>query len=48
MPGIFGTVYAAYHGIEGVLNEEPLNLSAQGPQGINLLSVTPAAGSSCW
>ena len=45
MPGIFGTVCAAYHGIEGVLNEELLDLSAQDPQETSLLSVTPAAGS---
>ena len=26
-PGVFGTVYAGFHGIEGVLKEELLNLS---------------------
>ena len=40
----FGTVYAGYHGIEGVLREELLNLSAQDPQEIALLRTTPAAG----
>ena len=40
-----GTVYAARHGIEGVLKEELLDLSAQDPDEIALLSYTPAAGS---
>lgn len=43
-PDVFGTVYAGYHGIEGVLREELLNLSAQPAQEIALLSTTPAAG----
>ena len=41
----FCVVYAGYHGIEGVLKEELLNLSAQPAEEIALLSVTPAAGS---
>lgn len=45
MPDKFNTVYAGYHGIEGVLKEELLNLSAQPAEEIALLSVTPAAGS---
>jgi 6-phosphofructokinase 1 len=45
MPGKFGIVYAGHHGIEGVLKEELLNLSAQPAEEIALLSVTPAAGS---
>jgi 6-phosphofructokinase 1 len=45
MPDKFGTVYAGYHGIEGVLKEELLNLSVQPAEEIALLSVTPAAGS---
>jgi 6-phosphofructokinase 1 len=45
MPHHFGTVYAGLHGIEGVLKEELLNLSAQRDEEIALLSVTPAAGS---
>ncbi len=40
-----GTVYAARHGIEGVLKEELLDLSAQTADEIALLRVTPAAGS---
>ena len=44
MPEAFGRVYAGYHGIEGVLREELLDLSAQDAEEIALLSVTPAAG----
>ncbi|MCA9024963.1 MAG: diphosphate--fructose-6-phosphate 1-phosphotransferase [Planctomycetaceae bacterium] len=40
-----GTVYAGWHGIEGVLKEELLNLSDQCPEEIALLRTTPAAGS---
>jgi len=40
----FGTVYAGFHGIEGVLREELLHLSAQDPFEISLLRTTPAAG----
>jgi ATP-dependent phosphofructokinase / diphosphate-dependent phosphofructokinase len=43
-PETFGTVYAGWHGIEGVLKEELLDLSAQDPDEIALLRVTPAAG----
>jgi 6-phosphofructokinase len=43
-PDVFGTIYAGYHGIEGVLKEELLNLSAQPEEEICLLSNTPAAG----
>jgi 6-phosphofructokinase 1 len=43
-PDVFGTVYAGYHGIEGVLKEELLDLSAQADEEIALLSTTPAAG----
>jgi len=44
MPDVFGTIYAGYHGIEGVLREELLDISAQSREEIALLSVTPAAG----
>ena len=40
-----GTVYGARHGIEGVLKEELLDLSAQSPEEIALLRFTPVAGS---
>jgi 6-phosphofructokinase 1 len=40
-----GTVFGARHGIEGVLKEELINLSAQPAEEIALLRYTPAAGS---
>jgi 6-phosphofructokinase 1 len=40
-----GTVYAARHGIEGVLKEQLLDLSAQDDEEVSLLQYTPAAGS---
>ena len=40
-----GTVYGAAHGIEGVLTEDLLNLSAQSPEEVALLRYTPVAGS---
>ena len=40
-----GTVYAARHGIEGVLKEQLLDLSAQSAEEVSLLRYTPAAGS---
>jgi 6-phosphofructokinase 1 len=44
MPDTFGTVYAGLHGIEGVLKEELIDMSAQARDEIALLSATPAAG----
>jgi 6-phosphofructokinase 1 len=41
----FGIIYGGRHGIEGVLKEELIDLSAQPPEEIALLRVTPAAGS---
>ncbi|MBN1558020.1 MAG: 6-phosphofructokinase, partial [Lentisphaerae bacterium] len=43
-PDTFGNLYAGWHGIEGVLKEELLDLSAQDPDEIALLRTTPAAG----
>jgi ATP-dependent phosphofructokinase / diphosphate-dependent phosphofructokinase len=40
-----GTVYAGWHGIEGILKEELLDLTAQPREEIALLRTTPAAGS---
>jgi 6-phosphofructokinase 1 len=40
-----GTIYGARHGIEGVLKEELLDLSAQSAEEVALLRYTPAAGS---
>ncbi len=39
-----GTVYGALHGIEGVLKENLLDLSAQPPEEVALLRYTPVAG----
>jgi len=44
-PNVFGTVYAGNHGIEGVLKEELIDMSAQPEDEIALLRTTPAAGS---
>ena len=44
MPDHFGSVYGGWHGIEGVLKEELIDLSAQPDEEIALLSATPAAG----
>ncbi|MDZ7371116.1 MAG: diphosphate--fructose-6-phosphate 1-phosphotransferase [candidate division KSB1 bacterium] len=43
-PDHFDKIYAAWHGIEGVLKEELLDLSAQKDEEIALLRTTPAAG----
>jgi 6-phosphofructokinase 1 len=40
-----GVIYGARHGIEGVLKEELLDLSAQSDEEVALLRCTPAAGS---
>jgi len=44
-PETFGAIYAGWHGIEGVLKEELLDLSAQDEEEVALLRYTPAAGS---
>ncbi len=44
-PDKFGKVYGGWHGIEGVLKEELLDLTAQEEMEIALLRTTPAAGS---
>ncbi len=44
-PETFGKIYAGWHGIEGVLKEELLDISAQHEDEIALLRYTPAAGS---
>ncbi len=43
-PDAFGTIYGGWHGIEGVLKEELLDLSAQSEDEVALLRYTPAAG----
>ena len=44
-PNVFGNIYGGWHGIEGVLKEELLDLTAQTEEEISLLRTTPAAGS---
>ncbi len=44
-PEVFGKIYGGWHGIEGVLKEELIDLSAQDEDEIALLRITPAAGS---
>lgn len=44
-PEVFGKVYAGYHGVEGILREDLLDLSAQPAEEIALLRTTPTAGS---
>jgi len=44
-PGSFKKIYGGWHGIEGILKEELLDLSAQSEDEIALLRTTPAAGS---
>jgi 6-phosphofructokinase len=43
-PDHIGTLYAAWHGIEGVLLEELVDLTRQPEREISLLATTPAAG----
>jgi len=43
-PSVFGRVFGAWHGIEGVLREELIDLSTQPAEEISLLRTTPGAG----
>jgi 6-phosphofructokinase 1 len=43
-PSKFGNIYGGRHGIEGVLQEELIDISAQDEYEISLLATTPAAG----
>lgn len=43
-PDKFETLYGGFHGIEGILKEELLDISAQREEEICLLRTTPAAG----
>jgi 6-phosphofructokinase len=43
-PSKFGEIYGGWHGIEGVLQEELIQISAQPQKEIDLLATTPAAG----
>lgn len=44
-PDKFDKIYGGFHGIEGVLKEELLDISVQEEEEISLLRTTPAAGS---
>ncbi|UCE05332.1 MAG: diphosphate--fructose-6-phosphate 1-phosphotransferase [bacterium] len=44
-PDKFEKIYGGYHGIEGILQEELIDISAQDEEEISLLRTTPAAGS---
>jgi len=44
-PSVFDKIYGGWHGIEGILKEELIDLSAQNKEEIALLRTTPAAGS---
>ncbi len=43
-PDAIGHIYAAWHGIEGVLNEELIDMNAQDDKELRLLKNTPCAG----
>lgn len=43
-PSKFGKIYAGWHGVEGILQEELIDISAQPQKEIDLLATTPAAG----
>jgi len=43
-PETFGTVLGGWHGIEGILKEELIDLSSQPQREIDLLATTPSAG----
>ncbi len=44
-PERFGKIFGGWHGIEGILKEELIDISAQPDEEIALLRTTPAAGS---
>jgi len=43
-PDLFGQLFGGWHGIEGVLKEELIDISVQPQREIDLLATTPAAG----
>jgi ATP-dependent phosphofructokinase / diphosphate-dependent phosphofructokinase len=43
-PQIFGKIYGGWHGIEGVLKEELIDIGSQDDKEIKLLGITPGAG----
>lgn len=44
-PNIFATIYGGWHGVEGILKEELIDISSQPNEEISFLRTTPAAGS---
>jgi len=44
-PSRIGKVYAAWHGVEGILQEELIDITQERPEELRLLYSTPAAGS---
>ncbi|MHB9014439.1 MAG: diphosphate--fructose-6-phosphate 1-phosphotransferase [Ignavibacteriaceae bacterium] len=44
-PDKFDKIYGGFHGIEGIIKEELIDISAQDEEEISLLRTTPAAGS---
>jgi len=43
-PDLFGRIFAAWHGVEGILNEELIDLDAEDEYELSLLRYTPASG----
>lgn len=43
-PNVFGKLFAGFHGIEGVLKEELIDLDAEDGRELSLLMTTPSAG----
>lgn len=41
---VFGKIFAAWHGVEGILKEELIDLEFEDPREIELLRYTPASG----
>ena len=43
-PDVFGRIYAAWHGVEGILQEELIDIDAEDEAELDLLKYTPASG----
>ncbi len=43
-PDVFGKIYAAWHGVEGILKEELIDIDKEDDAEIELLQYTPASG----
>ena len=44
MPDVFGRIFAAWHGVEGILQEELIDIDKEDNAEIDLLKFTPASG----